>query len=1088
MSKQLEQMNEQRTDKVNRLKVAEKDRDNLSGSKAEAESFINTEKEIRRKKNVLYQVYEKLAQDSVTELTGRQRNLESKLAEEQSKINANDALLSQKELSYNATNSLYDKVAKEVDAATKEFGAFERRDVKIQEDMKFMKTQLKKHQANIEKEVAKETSCLQDAESIKHVKESLQKELSEVEEKKAAEEKLVEEIMSGLQEATAGLRVQLETEQEHLAGAERDVAQFQTEKESIVTAITLVKNRSANVADSLSKLNEKHGKILSERTENEAKIGLLTSEMNSLDKMTAEHEHTLKCSVAEELHLQSAIRSAIAATEEGRAALASTDRSTGVLGAIMKAVKRDGPLATAGVLGRLGDLGTIPPAYDIAVSTACSSLDYIVTRSTDGAQACMEYLRAHNLGRASFIALDKMSEWGSRMSRVQDLPAPRLFDLIKPTDDSVLPAFYFALKDTLVASDLDAATKIAYDGDRAKWRVVTMQGGLIDTSGAMSGGGNSARKGLMLLEGTQKAASAAKSHSELPSVTVADIQQLESRVADLQKQLKICRSSKDATEAGIRDNLKKSKSLNTDIVKLQMALKNSVDKEQQVSQRVATLQSEIHLTQVEVQEISVLEKKLGDIDARIFSVSPNISTFRSAVSRLQRKIMDVGGPKVTQAQQKLEILTRRYDDIANKLASAEVTESTAHSNAVKAASAREKVEVELSKCKSKLDELREEQQVMEKEALLVIEAVEKAKACMLKQEEELKSITAEYSMLKDLSAQLKVTEIDLKNDLNGLSKKLDAQEAVRKSWQTKLAEIRAKHIEDQEQFNAAVASCVGEHIEPFAADTAASEPANGELEVLPVLSDDALGARRTNCDEMLHEIAELEQQKTDLEKNVNMSALLEYLKKDAIFRARSEEVRVITEARNTVRREYEDLRRQRLTMFMSGFSVITLKLKEMYQLITLGGDAELELVDSMDPFSEGIVFSVRPPKKSWKNISNLSGGEKTLSSLALVFALHHFKPTALYVMDEIDAALDFKNVSIVANYIKERTKNAQFVIISLRNNMFELADRLVGIYKTNDATKSVTINPRAFADATNGKLASKGSRLPLSDATNNASS
>jgi structural maintenance of chromosome 4 len=58
------------------------------------------------------------------------------------------------------------------------------------------------------------------------------------------------------------------------------------------------------------------------------------------------------------------------------------------------------------------------------------------------------------------------------------------------------------------------------------------------------------------------------------------------------------------------------------------------------------------------------------------------------------------------------------------------------------------------------------------------------------------------------------------------------------------------------------------------------------------------------------------------------------------------------------------------------------------------------------------VFSVRPPKKSWKHIANLSGGEKTLSSLSLVFALHHYKPTRLYVMDEIDAALDFKNVSI----------------------------------------------------------------------------
>ena len=172
---------------------------------------------------------------------------------------------------------------------------------------------------------------------------------------------------------------------------------------------------------------------------------------------------------------------------------------------------------------------------------------------------------------------------------------------------------------------------------------------------------------------------------------------------------------------------------------------------------------------------------------------------------------------------------------------------------------------------------------------------------------------------------------------------------------------------------------------------------------------------------------------------------------------------------------------------------------------------------------QGIVFSVRPPRKSWKNISNLSGGEKTLSSLSLVFALHHFKPTPLYVMDEIDAALgeqrggwiwdvcgsgggchlgvslppspfsdhcqpltiglicslplpsassalpplppplsDFKNVSIVGHYIKDRTRDAQFIIISLRNNMFELADRLVGIYKTDNATKTVTINPAEF--------------------------
>ena len=126
-------------------------------------------------------------------------------------------------------------------------------------------------------------------------------------------------------------------------------------------------------------------------------------------------------------------------------------------------------------------------------------------------------------------------------------------------------------------------------------------------------------------------------------------------------------------------------------------------------------------------------------------------------------------------------------------------------------------------------------------------------------------------------------------------------------------------------------------------------------------------------------------------------------------------------------------------------------------------------------------------------MSKLSGGEKTLSSLSLIFALHIFKPSPLYCMDEIDAALDYKNVAIVGKYIKEgvckrqmqvdskssresepgstgkalkdaarMAQNSQFIIISLRNNMFELADKLVGIYKTHDVTQTITINPKAI--------------------------
>ena len=189
----------------------------------------------------------------------------------------------------------------------------------------------------------------------------------------------------------------------------------------------------------------------------------------------------------------------------------------------------------------------------------------------------------------------------------------------------------------------------------------------------------------------------------------------------------------------------------------------------------------------------------------------------------------------------------------------------------------------------------------------------------------------------------------------------------------------------------------------------------------------------------------------------NLRAMSEYRARNQVYNERVAEYNVVNDARNGKRDLRNDLIKQRQSEFMGGFETITEKVKQMYQMITLGGDAELELVNTLAPFEDGVVFTVRPPKKSWKNIWNLSGGEKTLSSLALVFALHQYKPTPLYVMDEIDAALDIKNVSIVAHYIKERTKNAQFIIISLRNQMFDLASMLVGIYKTDNTTKTVRV-------------------------------
>jgi structural maintenance of chromosome 4 len=194
----------------------------------------------------------------------------------------------------------------------------------------------------------------------------------------------------------------------------------------------------------------------------------------------------------------------------------------------------------------------------------------------------------------------------------------------------------------------------------------------------------------------------------------------------------------------------------------------------------------------------------------------------------------------------------------------------------------------------------------------------------------------------------------------------------------------------------------------------------------------------------------------------NMQAIIEYKNTLITLRERENDLINTIEKLQKANDIYQNVKQRRQNEFMEGFNIINSKLIEMYRLLTKGGDAELELADSLDPFNEGITFTVRPNRKCWKSMGNLSGGEKTLSSLSLIFALHHYKPSPLYVMDEIDAALDFRNVSVIAEYIKERTKDSQFMIISLRNQMFELANELIGIYKTFDITKVVVFDPNSY--------------------------
>lgn len=163
---------------------------------------------------------------------------------------------------------------------------------------------------------------------------------------------------------------------------------------------------------------------------------------------------------------------------------------------------------------------------------------------------------------------------------------------------------------------------------------------------------------------------------------------------------------------------------------------------------------------------------------------------------------------------------------------------------------------------------------------------------------------------------------------------------------------------------------------------------------------------------------------------------------------------------------FNAVKQKRYSAFINAFSHISEKIDTVYKdltknaTFTLGGTAYLTPEDTDEPYLDGIKYHALPPMKRFRDMEQLSGGEKSVAALALLFAIHSFKPSPFFVLDEVDAALDNTNVSTVANYIRQHaTPDFQFIVISLKHTLYEKAESLVGIYRDQDinSSKSMTL-------------------------------
>ncbi|PFH63266.1 hypothetical protein XA68_15900 [Ophiocordyceps unilateralis] len=1060
---EVETLNDVCVEKSGRVQHVEKEKQSLEDKKNKALDYVRDENELVMKKSSLYQLYIHECNDNISVTEEAVTQMQAQLQEELEKHHGSEQIIEELRKQYAVGSKDYGAQEKHSQALVKELAKLDQERVKLDEKRKFLEDKKKK----LDKTIGNaDKSTTEAEETMQHCSQDIEsrtREVAALEEQVKSEEAELAKIRDSLKGKTQAFSDQIAAKLKSLEPWTEKINQKQSAIAVAESESNILREKANAGAVALEELQAKMKSIEETKAAKVEELKSCEAEKQALqkeaDKMTSE----LRVLSEQEPKLRSKISNARQKADEARSSLASTQTRGNVLTALMR-MRESGRID--GFHGRLGNLGTINPKYDVAVSTACPSLDNFVTQTVEVGQQCIEYLRKNNLGRGNFICLDKLR---SRDLSAIETPegAPRLFDLVKAKSDEFRPAFYHAMQDTLVANDLAQANRIAYGAKR--WRVVTLQGELIDKSGTMSGGGSTVKKGLMsskLVADTSK---------EDVAKFEDDRDAWETKFREFQEYQREC-------EGRLRELREQIPQLDTKMQKLGLEVESESRNMSDVQRRIGDVSKEHQPLAEDSRRLTALQKDVARLKGEIDQLRGETASVEAEIKTLQDGIMEVGGERL-QAQR------AKVDELKGEMAAHNEETSNAEVRRAKAEKQMAKLSKDMAKASKERDAAAGDLEKLEADMGCQGERTEELKARVQEAKEGLAAKKEELAEFKEAldakTAELnesRAVEIEMRNKLEENQKALAENEKRLRYWNDKMSKLVLQSIEDLTGGGGPAAPPVqadgeeevkgetmdDEDVDMTDAPDVDMTDAPDEDEVGPDSPSQPQELPRHTPDELADmnketlkgEIAALEEKTQKV--SVDLGVLAEYRRRVEEHAARSSDLQSAITQRDAAKKRCDDLRRLRLEGFMAGFSAISLRLKEMYQMITMGGNAELELVDSLDPFSEGILFSVMPPKKSWKNIGNLSGGEKTLSSLALVFALHHYKPTPLYVMDEIDAALDFRNVSIVANYIKERTKNAQFVVISLRNNMFELASRLVGVYKVNHMTKNVTIENRDY--------------------------
>lgn len=762
--------------------------------------------------------------------------------------------------------------------------------------------------------------------------------------------------------------------------------------ETANSSIEEIRSRISAIDESMGTRKDDYDALLKRKADAEASLKEIQDEIvsvkNAIDGYTLRFENRGKKADSVKLAIDEKQRELHKGQDRVRLLEDLEKNMEGYFGAVKAVMKESGRGALRGIYGPVSQLITVKDKYSAAIETALgAAVQNIVVDNETDAKRAMGFLKEHRAGRATFLPITAIK---GRVLSEQGLDDQYGFVSIASElvsyDSKYSEIIRWLLGRTAVAEDIDSAIAIAKKYSY-RFRIVTLDGQVINAGGSMTGGSRVQNAGI-LSRGNE-------------------IERLKGSLASMQKELDGMLSdykllSEDASAAkaeleGAEGDLLRAKEEN---IRREGELKLASDKLASVSSGVKEL----------LEEKETLEKRIESVSSGAEAARSQIDELKETLENKEKELESITGDSKT--------LQKNREEVASKAAEIRL----------RIVSLQKDVEAntdEITRLKNRktghLDRLSE----LDGEIREIEEKNDELRALTERLSADEKALKANHGDAQNQINELISQRDELEKQANDLRLHERAKSEERERLSGDIARLEERKIAMRNEYDNLTSKLYDEY------QLTRREAAALEIEI----DDYSLAAKR---------LAELKSQIRALG-SVNVSAIEEYKEVSERYEFLSGQISDVETSRAELNKMIDDLTGKMAEQFREQFNRINSCFGQTFIELFGGGKAELRLEDERDVLGSDIEIKVQPPGKNVQNINLLSGGEKGLSAIALLFAILKVTPAPFCIFDEVEAALDDVNVSRYAQYVRRMTKNTQFILITHRRGTMEEADVLYGV-------------------------------------------